>query len=80
MAGRGIDPVEGGLARPSGNVTGLTNLSRELGGKRLELFKEALPKIARIAFLYDPAKPSQTHEVKEILPTAARALKLTLQP
>ena len=59
MTGVGADPVEAGLveslARPGGNVTGLTNLSRELGGKRLELLKEAVPKLARVAVLYDPA-------------------------
>ncbi len=84
MAGVGIDPVEGGLveslARPGSNVTGLTLLSTELGGKRLELLKEAVPKVARIAVLYDPAIPSSVVEVKEDLPVAARALKLTLQP
>ncbi len=62
MRGGGSDPVEAGLveslARPGGNVTGITSLSRELGGKRLELFKEAVPKIARVAVLYDPANPS----------------------
>ena len=56
-----VDPVEAGLvesfARPGGNVTGLTLLSRELGGKRLELLKEAVPKLARVAVLYDPANP-----------------------
>ena len=46
------------LARPGGNITGLTNLSRELGGKRLELLKEAVPKLARVAVLYDPARPA----------------------
>jgi putative ABC transport system substrate-binding protein len=84
MVGPGIDPVEAGyiesLARPGGNVTGLTNLGRELGGKRLELLKEAVPKLARVAVLYDPALVSSPRVVKEDLPVAARALKLTLQP
>ncbi len=84
MMGSGIDPVEGGLvknlARPGGNVTGLTLLSRELGGKRLELLKEAVPKLSRVAVLYDPANPGSVIEVKEALPVAARALRLTIQP
>ena len=84
MVGAGLDPVEAGLmeslARPGGNVTGVTNLNSELGGKRLELLKEAVPKLARVAVLYDPASPATVREVKEVLPVAARALKLTLQP
>ncbi len=84
MAGAGSDPVEAGLveslARPGGNVTGITNLTRELGGKRLELLKEAVPKVARVAVLYDPANPASVLEVKEVLPVAARALGLTVQP
>ena len=68
------------LARPGGNVTGITALSRELGGKRLELLKEAVPKISRVAVLYDPTAPGPTREVKEDLPIAARALKLTILP
>ena len=83
MAGQGSDPVKAGhvesLARPGGNVTGVTNLTRELGGKRLELLKEAVPKLARVAVLYDPANPPSLHEMKE-LPADARALKLTIQP
>ena len=71
MVGAGPDPVEAGfiesLARPGGNVTGLTNLNRELGGKRLELLKEAVPKIASVAFLYDPGNPPNVVEVKEVL-------------
>src|SRR5713101_7701720 len=43
------------LARPGGNITGLTQLSAELGGKRLELLKEAFPKVSRVAVLVDPA-------------------------
>ena len=84
MVGPGGDPVEAGLveslARPGGNVTGITLLDRELGGKRLELLKEAVPKLARVAVLYDPAFPAIVLEVKEVLPIAARALGLTLQP
>jgi putative ABC transport system substrate-binding protein len=84
MVGPGADPVEAGfvesLARPGGNVTGITLLTRELGGKRLELLKEAVSTLARVAVLYDPAIPGPVHEVKEVLPSAARALGLTIQP
>ena len=80
MVGAGVDPVTAGyvdnLAHPGGNVTGITNLVTELGGKRLELFKEAVSKLAHVAFLYDPVSKSAVLNVKE----AARALKLTLQP
>ena len=82
MTGAGLDPVEAGLvdslARPGGNVTGITLLSGELGGKRLELFKEAVPKLVRVAVLYEPAFPGSAREVKEVLPVAARALGLTV--
>ena len=84
MTGPGGDPVEAGLieslARPGGNITGLTTLSRELGGKRLELLKEAVPKVARVAVLYDAGAPGIVLDVKEVLPVAARALGLTIQP
>src|SRR5215468_3271845 len=84
MMGVGSDPVRAGfvesLARPGGNVTGLTRLGGDLGGKRLERLKEALPKLSRVAVLYDPATPVSLHEVKELLPADARALKLTIQP
>lgn len=84
MLGLATDPVESGLvqsfARPGGNVTGLTTLSRELGGKRLEILKEAVPEIARVAVLYNPARQQGAIEVKEDLPVAARALGLTVYP
>jgi len=84
MTGQGLDPVEAGLveslARPGGNVTGLTNLTAQLGGKRLELLKEAVPKVSRVAVLYNPANLAPALEVKEDLPVAARTLKLIIQP
>ena len=84
MVGTGSDPVDAGhvesLARPGGNVTGITNLPRELGGKRLELLKEAVPKLARVAVLYDPALPPSVLEVKEVLAVEAPTLKLTVHP
>lgn len=84
MGSLGLDPVEAGLvesfARPGGNVTGITTLSRELGGKRLELLKEAVPKIADVAVLYDAASPGIVPDVKDVLPVAARALGLSIQP
>jgi putative ABC transport system substrate-binding protein len=84
LAGGGADPVEAGLveslARPGGNVTGITLLARDLGGKQLELLKEAVPKLARVAVFYDPSISSSVFDVKEVLPVAARALGLTIQP
>ena len=67
------------LARPGGNVTGVTTLSRELDGKRLELLKEAVPKLARVAVLYDPANPNSVVDLKEVFPAAARALAVTVR-
>src|SRR5215468_8002682 len=82
MVGSGADPVEAGfvesLARPGGNVTGLTILSEKLGGKRLELLKEAVPKLARVPVLYDPGSPNHVLELKEVQ-TAARPLGLTVR-
>jgi ABC-type uncharacterized transport system substrate-binding protein len=84
LVGAGSDPVAAGfvesLARPGGNITGITALGAELGGKRLELLKEAVPKLTRVAVLYDPGSSAPVQELKEVLPAAARALKLTLQP
>jgi ABC-type uncharacterized transport system substrate-binding protein len=77
MVGVGRDPVEAGLieslSHPGGNVTGITFQITELAGKRLELLKETVPKLARVAVLYDPTTPSTVREMKEVLPVAARA-------
>ncbi len=83
MAGAAPDPVEAGfvdsLARPGGNVTGLALLLNELAGKRLELFKEGVPKLARVAVLHDPALPPNVLELKAVQ-AAAPPLGLTIQP
>src|SRR5262245_13052284 len=77
------DPVGTGLiaslAHPGGNVTGLSNLYEELGGKQLELLKEAFPKISRVAVLWDPANTGNVLLLRE-LKVAAGALRITLQP
>ncbi|TAK07658.1 ABC transporter substrate-binding protein, partial [bacterium] len=66
------------LARPGGNVTGLSTISPELGGKRLELLREAAPRLSRVAFIWNPDVPGATLEYKET-EGAARSLRLQLQ-
>jgi putative ABC transport system substrate-binding protein len=76
------DPVEAGLvesvARPGGNLTGITWLAFELVGKRLELLKEAVAKLSRVAVLANPSHPGEQRELKETENTA-RALGISLQ-
>ncbi|MGH2658424.1 MAG: ABC transporter substrate-binding protein [Actinomycetota bacterium] len=62
------------LARPGGNLTGVTILSPELSAKRLAVLKELMPKLSRVAALWDPANPSQKMATEE----AARALSIKL--
>ena len=68
------------LPVPAATSPALLSLSAELGGKRLELLKEAVTKLARIAVLYEPTIPATVIDVKEVLLVAARALRLTIQP
>ena len=74
------DPVQAGfvasLARPGANITGLTSISTELAGKRLELLKEAIPKVSRVVYLRDPTNPATAPVETE---AAARVLKVELQ-
>jgi putative ABC transport system substrate-binding protein len=83
ILGVGSDPVETGLvesyARPGGNITGLTIVALETAGKRLELLKDAVPKLARVAVLYDSANRGNLLHVKEVQ-TAGRTLGVTVQP
>jgi len=67
------------LARPGGNITGLSLMSPDLAAKRLELLKEAFPRIARVAILYDPDEVATVPEKRET-ETAARKLGVTVQP
>jgi putative ABC transport system substrate-binding protein len=75
------DPVGSGfvanLARPGGNITGLSNLSPELSGKRLEFLKEVVPKLSRVAAVGSSNEPNNADILKE-LEHAAGALSVTL--
>jgi putative tryptophan/tyrosine transport system substrate-binding protein len=75
------DAVGGGLvsslARPGGNVTGLSILLAETSVKRLQLLKEAVPKVSRVAVLWDPGTPFHRAMLKEI---DAASPSLRLQP
>ena len=77
------DPVGIGLvaslAHPGGNVTGLSNVGSDLGGKQLELLKEASPKVSRVAVLSDSAIPGNALWLGE-MKVAAETLRITLQP
>ena len=77
------NPVGAGLvaslARPGGNVTGITNINADLVGKRLELLKEILPSLSRVGVLSDPSYRASSSAMRNA-EEAARALKLTLEP
>ena len=76
------DPVGSGfvasLARPGGNITGLSTLAPELSGKRLEILKETVPKLSRVAVVGTSTVPGYAQMLKE-MDLAARALKVQLQ-
>ena len=76
------DPVGSGLvaslARPGGNVTGLSILATELSGKRLELLKEAFPKVTRVVMLWNPTSSGESLQFKETQ-AVAKALGVQLQ-
>jgi ABC-type uncharacterized transport system substrate-binding protein len=76
------DPVGNGfvasLARPGGNITGLSIVSSEINGKRLELLKEIVPKLSRVAVFGSSSNPGNAQALKEV-ELAARALKVQVQ-
>jgi putative ABC transport system substrate-binding protein len=77
------DPVANGfiasLARPGGNITGMSNVTEELHGKQLELLREVIPTLTRVGVLWNPPQPAHTRQLKNIEPTA-RSLGLQIQP
>jgi putative ABC transport system substrate-binding protein len=77
-----IDPVGSGLvsslARPAGNVTGLSVMATDLVGKQFEVLKQAVPEISRVALLWNPANPGSAPQLREA-EAAARALGMRLQ-
>jgi putative ABC transport system substrate-binding protein len=77
-----VDPIGAGivasLARPGGNVTGMSILASEMGGKRLEILKQAVPRANRVAVLWNPGYQGKAAEFKDMQATAA-ALNVTLQ-
>jgi len=81
MVGTG-DPLSTGLvaslSRPLGNVTGSTQLGAGLATKRLEILKETVPKLSRVAFLWNPANPDQKSHFHEVQ-AGARLLNVALQ-
>ena len=78
-----VDPVATGfvasLARPGGNITGLSLMAPELVGKQLEILKEMVPKVTRVAVLGNPANGGTAPQLRHAQ-GAARTLKLQLQP
>jgi len=82
MVGLG-DPIQAGvvpsLARPGGNITGNTILGPDIGAKRLQLLREALPKMSRVAMLWNPQNASNRAQFENVQ-RGARALGLTLVP
>ena len=76
------DPLRTGLvaslAKPGGNVTGLTQLGAEVAGKRLQILKDTVPNVSRVAFLRNRASPAHVPYFND-LQAAARELRLTLQ-
>ena len=78
------DPVGSGLvaslARPGGNITGLTNMAVELVPKRVQVLKEAIPKLARMALLVNAGFPEAARRYVEVAQAVARPLGVTVQP
>jgi putative ABC transport system substrate-binding protein len=78
----GLDPTSNGLlrniARPEGNMTGFANSFGSLGGRWLQLFKEAVPRLSRVADIFFESELANTNELRATIPVAAAQLGLTV--
>ena len=76
MGSLNADPVETGLiaslARPGGNITGITEMAPQLSGKRLQLLKEIVPGLSRVAVFWNPLNPAYGPILKELRPRPSR--------
>jgi putative ABC transport system substrate-binding protein len=79
-----VDPIGAGLvaslSRPGGNVTGMSLQTTEIGGKRLELFREIVPRLRRLAIIYDGGYVGSVRESGDVQATIARKLGLEVAP
>ena len=79
VVGVGVDGVVKDFTHPSGNITGLSSMSEDLVGKQLQILREAIPGLTKVAVLWDPQSGTHRHEV-ERAKRAAAALGMTLVP
>jgi putative ABC transport system substrate-binding protein len=75
-----LSVLQGALAgaQPGGNMTGLTSVGAELKGKQLEILKEVVPRLSRVAYLWSPTSPNASENFKEF-EAAAQAMRITVQ-
>jgi ABC-type uncharacterized transport system substrate-binding protein len=75
-----LSVLQGALAgaQPGGNMTGLTSVGAELKGKQLEILKEVVPRLSRVAYLWSPTSPNASENFKEV-EAAAQAMRITVQ-
>jgi putative ABC transport system substrate-binding protein len=83
VLGFGVDVLRVGfvteLAHPNGNITGMTSIGPDLYGKRLDLLKESIPKLSKVAFIWSSTNPGNTDEQTRDVEKLARALGLSVQ-
>ena len=83
VLGFGVDVLKAGfvtdLARPNGNITGMTSIGADITGKKLDLLKESIPKLSKIAFIWSSTNPGNTDALTKDVERLARALELSIR-